>query len=63
MVAMPRASLIVLFVSVLAGFAAGTWSRGVWNNSVIGVVATVLTIVAVYTVLAFLLKRAGIAIE
>ena len=63
MVALPRASLIVLFVSVLAGFAAGAWSRDVWNNSVIGIVATVFTIVTVYTVLAFLLARAGIHVE
>jgi uncharacterized membrane protein len=63
MVAMPRAGLVVLFISVFAGFVAGAWSREIWGGSIIGVIATVLTIVAVYTALAYLLRRAGIFIE
>jgi hypothetical protein len=63
MVGTPRASLIVLFISVFAGFAAGAWSRDIWGGSVVSVIVTLFTIVAVYTVLAYLLRRVGIFVE
>ncbi len=58
-----RMNLIVLFLSVLAGFALGSWASAVFSSSIAGIAATFAGVVVAYYAIAFVMRRAGYPIE
>ncbi|MDD4253916.1 MAG: hypothetical protein PHP59_00885 [Methanofollis sp.] len=60
---LPRATLLALFLAVLAGLAAGTLVRHLWHDQVLAVLASAAAIVLADAVITLLMRRFGIATE
>lgn len=58
-----RMNLIVLFLSVIIGFAFGSWASAIRPGSITGIAASLAGVVVAYYAIAFVLRRAGYPIE
>ncbi len=58
-----RINFIVLFLSVIIGFALGSWASSVWPGSFTGIAATFAGVVIAYYAIAFVMRRAGYPVE
>ncbi|MDN7024297.1 hypothetical protein FGU65_05220 [Methanoculleus sp. FWC-SCC1] len=58
-----RMNLIVLFLSVIIGFAFGSWVSAVWPGGIAGIAATFAGVVVAYYAIAFVMRAAGYPIE
>ncbi|KUG20174.1 MAG: hypothetical protein KO206_06510 [Methanomicrobiaceae archaeon] len=63
MAVVPRAGLLVLFISVVLGFSAGAWAQDIWQNSIVSLLVTFAAVVLAYTAIASGLRAAGYPVE